>query len=541
MNAKDITIKTISENGAIIGKSIKGKGLEIFNIDTRVMTAKSSAYSSYIDEDKAKLLALKEREDFDELYVCQYRHLEEYYSPCTFETQHILLDEFISEYLKSPESFTSFHVNKKPQKIGHISLSKYNSSKQSQIKLCQDLLGLSGISIYGEVFEDNWDMQYDDSIKKFEESNSKGKYYDGDYYLEHGDKWCEPKGNCIYFDGRMKNCNDSVMEFFEFDEGEYLKELDPEKIISVYHRKGKDWYTGYSINQQEIYVYYKDENSTYEKNECEDDICYLYTYVENKELLEEVNKFLKDTKEDLEIRCYIGNELDEDCEYRDCSVDFKAVELCYDEIDGLKEEISDNISWNYETLPSEFINAYNKALNEKFTVLENFKVQVEESSKYKESTFTTYNHLAILKKLEKRYNYELVKSAVSDTISTVSWAIKQENEEFHFNLASLIVYDLEGEHSLSEFLSDALTALNKRRLEKIKEAELYAKASKVFVGIKDSLSSGNCEFGTNAFISKHHINTKTIGGIRGDVLLEMEKSNFTLRAVAYAITKHHVA
>lgn len=541
MKAKELTLKTITENGYIIGNTIKGKGLEIFKPDVRVMSSKTNMYSVCIEDDTKRLLSLKEREDFSELYVVQYSHMESWYNPCTFETQHISLENFISEYLKSPESFRSFDINKRPQKIGHISLSKYKSDKNSQIQLCQDLMALNGVSVYGEAFEDSWDMEYDDEIMKFTHHRD-GNYWNGDYHLEHGNNWCEPKSECSYFDGRMSNYNEMIMqEFSELDEGGYLKEIDPEETISVYHRKGKDWYVGYSINSEEMYVYYKDDNCTYSKDDCEESIAYFYTYKENKELLEEVNNFLKSTKEDLEMKGFIENELDEDNDYRSSNVDFKVVELCFDDIDDLKELIYNKINWNYETIEGEFNKAYNEVVNSRLKVDENLKVTVETFSRFSENKYSTHNHLAILKRLENRYSYKLVQSAISENISTVSWAIRQENEEYHFNLANLIVYDLEGEQSLSEFISNALTALNKRRLEKIEEAELYAKASRVFVGIQDSLSSGNCQFGTSQFISKHNINTNSIGGIRGDVLLELEKSNFTLRAVAYAISQHAIA
>ena len=39
------------------------------------------------------------------------------------------------------------------------------------------------------------------------------------------------------------------------------------------------------------------------------------------------------------------------------------------------------------------------------------------------------------------------------------------------------------------------------------------------------------------FISKHGIDLNKIGGIRGDYLLNIEKSKFTTRAVQYAIQK----
>ncbi len=66
---------------------------------------------------------------------------------------------------------------------------------------------------------------------------------------------------------------------------------------------------------------------------------------------------------------------------------------------------------------------------------------------------------------------------------------------------------------------------------------MYEKASRVFVSVEDSLKSGNCKFGTDNFISRHGIDLNKIGGIRGDYLLNIEKSNFTTRAVQYAIQK----
>ena len=60
----------------------------------------------------------------------------------------------------------------------------------------------------------------------------------------------------------------------------------------------------------------------------------------------------------------------------------------------------------------------------------------------------------------------------------------------------------------------------------------------MFVGFEDSLKSGNCKFGTEQFIAKHHIDTNKIGGIRGDILLDMELSSFTKRAVNQAMIVH---
>lgn len=535
MNAKDITLRTIRENGFKIGKSIKGKGLEIYAPEIRVMYSYGELSSMQIEEFKS----LVEKFEAEKLYASSYYVDGKWSGSQSYETQVCKFIDLHKLFLANPKSFTSIQVNKIGEKIGHISLSKYKSDRQSQIELCQDLLKLQGLTIRGEAYESYSNIEYDDEIFNFK---SHGDYYcKGDYLLEHGSSTCESTSDSIYVDGRMSNFNESEMNIFEFDECEYLKEIDPEESISVYHRKGKDWYIGYSLEDKEMNIYYKDENYNYDKEECEDDTIFFVKFKENKELIEKVKDFLKSTKEDLEMKSFIANELDENNDYRECNVDFKAVELCFEEVDDLKELIYNSIEWNFDTVKSDFSKAYNDALNERLKVDDNYKVTVETYSRFKECSYSTYNHLAKLKRLEKKFNFELVKSAISENHTMVSWAIKRDNEEYHFNLASLIAHDVDGEYSVKEFLTNALAMLEKRRLEKIEESELYEKASKVFIGIQDSLSAGNCQFGTNQFVHKHNININKIGGIRGDVLLELEKSNFTLRAVAYAISKHAVA
>ena len=59
------------------------------------------------------------------------------------------------------------------------------------------------------------------------------------------------------------------------------------------------------------------------------------------------------------------------------------------------------------------------------------------------------------------------------------------------------------------------------------------------MGVDDSLSSGNCNLGTNQFVARYGINTSITGGIRGDILLGLESSSYTKRAVAYAIANKY--
>ena len=52
MNAKQITIKNIQDNGYVIGKSIKGKGLEIFSNEKTVFYKYLGTCSNEEIEDK---------------------------------------------------------------------------------------------------------------------------------------------------------------------------------------------------------------------------------------------------------------------------------------------------------------------------------------------------------------------------------------------------------------------------------------------------------------------------------------------------------
>ena len=536
MNAKTLTIKTIVNNGYIIGKSKSKKGTEIFDSGICVFSSKSYVNVLRIDEDMPKVKSLKEKYNVDELYLVQCYFDNCWYNPCTFENQHMSINEFFKIYEENPEKFASFSINRKPKLLGYLPLSQYKSTKESQIQLCKDLINLGKQIIFGDCFEDCWDMEYDDSINKFENSTSKGNYYKDDYYLEHGSKWCQNKSDCEYFDGRLNNSNESEMDFFEFNENNYLKEIDPSNTISVYHRKGKDWYIGYSIDSQDMYIYYKDENYQYTKDEFEEDTVYFYTYEENEELLEEVKNYLQNCKEDLEVRCFVANELDEDYQYREL-FNFDAIDLVFEDRDVFETNIKDNFSWTYETMKVDLLKTYEETIYEQITVTDDYKVIVKNNT----DEMKTFNHLAIINRLAKKYNYELVNSYVLENIEIKSWSIKKDDEEYHFNILEVIVDEINENVSLKDFVLKALSSIEKRKIEKIKKADLYEKASKVFIGISDSLNSGNCELGTKQFIAKYKIDTNFIGGIRGDALLDLERSNFTMRAVSYAISNRVAA
>lgn len=365
MNANDLSKKTITENGYILGKTIKGKGVEILTPSKIVYSSKSSAYKLYIEDDLKKISEIKAREDFSDLYVSQYRYDADWFNPCTFETQHLSLDDFIVLYEKEPERINQFTISKKEQIIGHVSLSKYKSDRDSQVQLCEDLLALQKITIYLN-FEDGYEIDYTDDVFKFNQYCD-NKYYNGDYTLEHGDRISQKSSDADYFDGRMTHHNYDYMEFINFNEDEYLSELDPDETLAVYHRRAKDWYVGYSLNSLEMCIYYKIPGYYYEKTDFEEEVMYLQTYKENQDLKDKVLEYLKSTKENLEMNCFIDNELDESNDYRDCHVDFEVIGLCFEDTRSLKELIINSIEWNYENIKENFLTAYNNAVNNRAT------------------------------------------------------------------------------------------------------------------------------------------------------------------------------
>ncbi|MDY0051359.1 MAG: hypothetical protein RBR65_02355 [Aliarcobacter sp.] len=514
MNAKQITLKNITDNGYIIGKSVKGKGLEIFSDEKTVFYKYLGTCSNKEIEDKLS------KHDKSKLFIESYRVSSDTSWVCN---QKIPLDDFVLDLA----SLECFSIKKESSLLGYIPISKYKSDKDSQVELCRDLLRLEQIETRDEVFDSYYDIEYDDSIKTFK-SDSSGYYWNGDYILKHGNNICEIKSDCAYFDGRMDNYNELVMDDYEFDEGGYLKYIDPEETICVYNRKYKDWYIGYSLNQKYMNISYKEIGYDYDKDDCEEEELFFITYKENKELLDKVKDFLKTEKEDLEMRSFINNELDDDYDYRNTSFSIPSLEFVFEDLTDLKDQIRDNIDWDYSNIKSNFQKTLSALLDKAILIDEKFIATIN-GSKYKQ--------LRKLYKLGKVMDFELVKTAVSSEDSNISWAIKRGDEEYHFSPLSLIYSAEEEDEDIREFAENAITCLEKRRIEKLSEKELYEKASRVFVSVEDSLKSGNCKFGTDNFISRHGIDLNKIGGIRGDYLLNIEKSNFTTRAVQYAIQK----
>lgn len=546
MTAKQITLKNINEI-VNTGRSIKGKGLQIFSYPKLLIS--ETRWDDELLNQYEKILerlskALKEV-DLSEIYVSECRFNNEYFNSENLDNpEQISLSKFnVKQIIESNyKGFSKITFRYKSNFLGYIKVSSYDSSLPSQQQLVKDLLELQGYSIYGD---------FDD----YEEADSKDCRYsrNSDYTLMHGDDnyYFEDVAECEYVDGRISNYNEQVLDdFWSFysDELSNLADVDPEQTIFISHRKGKDFYIGYCLEEEEYEINYKDDRYEYEKNQWESECFSLLTSKKNEKLLERVKEIVQSWKDDCETKGFINNELEMGNTYSDyynnSIVEQNLINLIYgeDNKDSLRDYIIDTIdNWSVDTISDEFMKAYNLAINEHVKVYPDLRVEVTTEPEYYSSEKPIkkiYNHLKILKILGKRFDYELVYSAISSNIDVSSYAIKKNNEEYHFDISKVIAEDINGANSLKDFIRDALSKLELRRVEKLSQKELFENATKVFVGFEDSIKSGNCEFGTKQFISKHKIDTSKIGGIRGDMLLELELSNFTKRAVMQALSSH---
>jgi hypothetical protein len=148
--------------------------------------------------------------------------------------------------------------------------------------------------------------------------------------------------------------------------------------------------------------------------------------------------------------------------------------------------------------------------------------------------FGRYTHFTKLKAIVEKEGKELVFSGIGEFTDDFAWAITYGGEQYHFSLAEL--YDTTPK-KLYERASKGLSA---RLLDLHEKSILVHKAKSVFVGMQDSIDSGNCVSGTKSFCSRFKVDTNKIGGLRGDLLLEMDYSSFTRRAVMSAIRRNEV-
>lgn len=521
MTTKEITITNISCFFQV-GKSVRGKGAQL--LTRSIAFDFTHEYSAEESRKKFCEKVLKGIEEGKDLYIDTYRKgadISMQYKSAEESQKENNLKELAKNGF---DGYSAVYIKVAPKTIGYISISKYNSSKESQTKLIKDILKLDGQEIYGdELYESEYDFEY--VAFDFSKSDKKGNRYNGDYLLEHGDcPYVENKSDCNFVDGRVYGHYRVIDDFWDFDldcHKEWFKEIDPNETIAVYHRKGKDWYFGYTLASQDIYLTYIDEDGEL----IEEEQFYALTYTPNQTLLETFVQWAKDVKRELKIKSYINTELEIYDGYQEVSnnnglFNLKVIDNHFDE-DRVEAArcISNYADWEDNTTSPEALVA--KAYDD--WLAKNIKGGV---------LLDKYKHLKQLEQIIKDEEKQLVYSRIGDFTEDMGYAIKFKGEEYHFSLGELF------NSNPKKFYREITQKLTKRLLERYEQSLLVQKAKTVFVGIDDSYSSGNCKSGTAAWCSKFGIDTNKIGGIRGDEVLRLDFNNFTKRAVIQAIANH---
>lgn len=528
---RNLIIKNLEEViGVKTGKSVKGKGIEIFEDDRSF-----DGSWSYGLKDGTFLNRLIEKIEKDPA-VMDRLFIKEFYrqdaGPSRYLKPHempSIADVVSGEALKD---CTEISIWIKGVKLyGHLALSKYDAKDiTSMHQLVKDVNTLMGYKTSDQVLDSSYDEFDEDITFKGEGECSTGGYYSkySDHCHVHGGlsvmnpDWKE----VVEIDGRLSNYNDGVVsDFWDIDldcEKEYLNELDPKDNIAVYHRKGKDWFVGYTLHSEEYELYYLDDDG---EEECE--YAQFQYYKEDEELLETIANSLRGLVKDCEVKGYVYNELREragrDYGYdvwsnNDDVFNLDVIDTMYDDRIEFAHEIIDLI--NYDEI-SDVYRSENQAVQKAYELwLEKNVIGKTDDGRFEQ-------FIALV----EGTGYILSKTPIPNS-DYVQHCVTYKAEEYHFMLAELL-----NAESTDAFFTKIREALAKRLMEKLEHTALIQKSANVFVGLQDSIDSGNCNSGTMQFCHRHHIDTKHIGGLRGDVILGMEFSNFTRRAVMQAIVR----
>ena len=428
-----------------------------------------------------------------------------------------------------------------------IPLSNYDCSKQSQIQLAKDLIKLEGKELIGEF--DDFDGL------TFSRGNHDDNLYYGDYSQIHGENYDTLDiDDCEYFNGRLDYVNNNRLtdfwQFNELNEDGWFDEIDPKDGYTIFHRKGKDFYISPSLEEENIEIAfwdgtlkeYNEERKYQEYENCwNTEVFIAMTCTRNSEIETKLFNILLDKKENLEKECYIYNELElgnpvEECfDYNDKVFDTFFLNIIFEkDMWEAKNYILENLDWNKNI--KEACQDINSKLLQEFVTFNIDGTMIIKS--YQNESIIKLTRLKNLKRLQNRFGYKLVWSVVNlsaiGAYKTYGLAIKVGQEEYHFEMKELF----DEEIRVVDFISSILSSIQRRVIMQKAKEKLKTNANKVFVGFEDSLQSGNCYFGTEDFCQRHQIDTSKVGAIRGDILLEMEKSAYTERAVIQAIMAH---
>ena len=499
----------IKAAGFEYGESIRGKGLEIFHPITNVLfrhknrNEEKEFFSKQAAVENTNLVFSKIEQNKDKFFI-------------KFDFSEYKYDINEKTLVDTLTKHSSFSLYEKARKIGYIKVSNYDKSYESQCKLIMNLVKLDGYDVEdeAEVLTDQYDAF--NGVREIDAAFASCYYTMGeDYELLSGENlvW-KDTDEAQYLNTRLDYCDNNVLNNFWQYEGlkemkDYIEEINSYGDITVYNRKGKDFYVAPSIQIKECYIEsYSDEYGFEEE--------YIKFIFKKSNLTEKINKIvsiIESEKKVLEVESYIALNVNVDG-----YINQNILNEHYDgDITGFGKELIDYVDWNSNQDAMILVNFATEKL-----LLQNIKDK---------KLFNKYTHLKKLEELALRDGKKLVYTKVGEFTENKAFALSFKNEEYHFYLSELY------SATHQELYLQISNALTKRLLEKLDQSVLLRKAKNVFVGLEDSYASGNCKYGTHNFCSQHNIDTEKVGAIRGDVLLNIDYSSFTKRAVMRAIVR----
>ena len=505
---KELTRQVFEENaeqvGLVLGRAIRGKGTEVFTRAEKIFE-----YSHYWEKDFDKIKKYIDRND---VYVgsLQYRDEQDIphvYTPIRPGQSAYSVKEVFE---MGKRKIMNLSIYLKPKLIGYIPLSHYDSKEfDEQVEFITDLLNLKGIDMIEEdeyVFDPSREPDY---IVPYNE----GAYVSESLYEET-------------LDGRVDCGNSYVLDDFweRYQDICDMSDIDPDGDVIVYTRKGKDWYITPALELESYDVAYLEED--YEEGyhiEYDRFDGALYR-LGIEDLVEKVRDRLADIKRGIELESCVYNAAgldvyDYDDMYEDIQLNMNILLKEYEDKWDIKNELMEYLQDHGYSPEKEVRVAYESMLLSKL-----------DERKY---LFGKYKHLPMLEKIAKQEGANLFYDKGSEVTEPL-YAIEYRGEVYHFELRELYFTHPKA------FFEKVLEKLQKRVQEKLKKRYLYQHAKEVFVGFDDSIKSGNCAAGTKDFIHNHAIDTKKIGGIRGDEILKMatpSEVRYAERAVMQAIKR----
>jgi len=513
MNRREAFERTAESLGLALGRGVRGKGTEVFGESVKIADI-SRCWIKDEEEWKDEIREILKRDDLEDLEALYiYYRDNKTLIPYKFEeraAKRVNVKEFLEEELKHPKADTSIVIATKRKLLGYISLSHYDvTDYYDMVKFAEDVLELKREVVARDV---------GDYLKGY---GLLDPDTERDYATIHGSGYLW-ESEAEYLDGRLNNYNSDVVEEFWNYGDEYLDfidRIDKDDEIIVAHRKGKDWYISPAVHEEEVEVYFVREGYGLDSE-------YETFYVAAKNLDEKIDaivKGLSDIKRELEIKGYIYNFFGCDSYDHTMEPEFNML---------LVEKATDCTNWDCALEAVECVDWERIGQPESVAKLAIEKMLRKHLDKNRR-LFGVYKHIELLRKYIAKERAYLTISTTPGT-DVKLYAIKLEDEEYHFWLWELF------NGNYKEFADEIIEKLKYRLERKREQSEIYEKAKMVFVGVDDSIQSGNCKPGTEEFIRKLNIDTNKIGGVRGDVLLA-EANAFTKpfveRAVAQALKR----